>query len=85
MTIIFNKYRAVTPSGIRIGTAAMTARGCNKDDWIEIGGYLQRAAQITQDLWSKAEGKMDVFIKSIKISPEVQDLKKDVIVIFYHY
>merc|ERR1719450_1537923 len=37
---------ALPPSGVRIGTCAMTTRGCTEDDMRVIAGFIHRAVQI---------------------------------------
>lgn len=47
---------ALIPSGIRIGSPAMTTRGCKENDFIQIMNFIDRATQITNDINKKAKG-----------------------------
>merc|ERR1712242_135629 len=38
---------ALSPGGVRIGTPAMTTRGCTKEDFMQIGDYLSRCVDIS--------------------------------------
>lgn len=48
---------ALIPSGIRIGSPAMTTRGCNKQDFVETMKFVERATEIANSVNSKAKGK----------------------------
>merc|ERR1712022_19118 len=37
---------ALSPGGVRIGTPAMTTRGCNEEDFRTIAGFLDRCCHI---------------------------------------
>merc|ERR1712227_1118445 len=38
---------ALSPGGVRIGTPAMTTRGCTAEDWKSIAGFLHRCCEIS--------------------------------------
>merc|ERR1711979_17289 len=38
---------ALSPGGVRIGSPAMTTRGCTADDFKKIAGFLDRCLQIS--------------------------------------
>ena len=44
-TVIGDKS-AITPGGARIGTPAMTTRGCQESDMRQIGEFLDRVSKI---------------------------------------
>ncbi|KAJ6391579.1 hypothetical protein OIU77_025537 [Salix suchowensis] len=44
---IFGDNGAICPGGVRIGTPAMTSRGCLEADFETIADFLHKAAQIT--------------------------------------
>lgn len=74
---------AFNPGGIRMGTHAMTTRGCGLSDFKAIAGYLDRgvgiAAQIKEEVGPK--GKMAEFRAALESgagSSEIRALKEEV-------
>lgn len=47
---------ALIPSGIRIGSPAMTTRGCKEADFVQIMKFIDRATEITNNINKKAKG-----------------------------
>merc|ERR1711871_28880 len=48
---------ALLPSGIRLGTPALTSRGFMEDDFRQVAKFLDRGVQITKKLKAEAPGK----------------------------
>lgn len=48
---------ALIPSGVRIGSAAMTTRGCKEADYIECMKFLERVAEASVNIAKKVKGK----------------------------
>ena len=48
---------AFQPGGVRIGTPAMTTRGCGPVEWRQIGKFLNEVVGIAQRAQSKSKGK----------------------------
>lgn len=69
---------AMTPGGIRIGTPAMTTRGCDAKDMAEIAELLHRGAKIGIDIQKKVGKKLNAFTETIEQDPEIHKLKEDV-------
>jgi len=71
---------ALVPSGIRIGMPAMTTRGLTPSEMPVLGGFLDRAVKITQDLDSKVNSKKFKDFKAFVTAdtPAIAELKKDV-------
>lgn len=73
---------ALIPSGIRIGSPAMTTRGCKEADFIEIMKFLERATDIVNNVNKKAKGtKLKDFKETLHgelESPEILSLKRDI-------
>lgn len=74
---------AFNPGGIRMGTHAMTTRGCEEGDFVQIASYLDRgigiAAEIKKDLGPG--GKMAAFREALESgagSSEIAELKEEV-------
>lgn len=48
--------KPLTPSGIRLGSPAMTTRGCKEADFIDIMKFLERSTEIVNRIDKKAKG-----------------------------
>lgn len=73
---------ALIPSGIRIGSPAMTTRGCKQADFLQIMKFIDRATQITKAINKKAQGtKLKDFKDALQAdlqNKDLLDLKKEV-------
>jgi glycine hydroxymethyltransferase len=69
---------ALSPGGVRIGTPAMTTRGCGVEDMAQIGGYLDRCCQIALDVQKQKGKKLKDFEEGLGENPAIQALKKEV-------
>merc|ERR1719230_2195321 len=69
---------ALSPGGVRIGTPAMTTRGCTDDDFKKIAGFLDRCLQISLQIQKEKGKKLKDFEEGLRGSKEVLALKKDV-------
>jgi glycine hydroxymethyltransferase len=47
---------ALIPSGIRIGSPAMSTRGCKEQDFVQIMKFIDRATEIANAINKKAQG-----------------------------
>jgi glycine hydroxymethyltransferase len=64
----------MNPSGVRVGTAAMTTRGCRGEHMQTIAGFLERAIKITQDAQAKYGVKLAGFIQGLTDDQNIQAL-----------
>ncbi|PON53067.1 Serine hydroxymethyltransferase [Parasponia andersonii] len=75
---IFGDSGAVSPGGVRIGTPAMTSRGCLEADFETIADFLLRAAQITCFVQKKHGILAKDFIKGLQNNKDIVDLRNRV-------
>ncbi|XP_073013515.1 serine hydroxymethyltransferase 7-like [Typha latifolia] len=74
-TPIFGDNGAISPGGVRIGTPAMTTRGCLEGDFEVIAEFLLRAAQIASTV-QREQGKLQKDLcKSLQNNREVIALR----------
>ena len=73
---------ALVPSGIRIGSAPMTTRGCKEGDFVEIMKFIDRATAIANGINKKAKGtKLKDFKDALQenlASSDILTLRKEV-------
>lgn len=75
---IFDDNGTLVPGGVRIGTPAMTTRGCLESDFETMGEFLFRAAQITSSM-QREHGKMaKAFLKGLENNKDIFDLRAQV-------
>ncbi|KAK4769366.1 hypothetical protein SAY86_027516 [Trapa natans] len=65
-TIVFSSDNGCIPGGVRIGTPAMTTRGCLEGDFETIADYLLRAAQITSAIQRDHGKSQKAFLKGLQ-------------------
>merc|ERR1711907_490185 len=69
---------ALSPGGVRIGSPAMTTRGCTADDFKKIGEFLDRCAQIALSVQKEKGKKLVDFEKGLVDNKELDALRKEV-------
>uniref|UniRef100_A0A7N0ZWV3 Serine hydroxymethyltransferase n=1 Tax=Kalanchoe fedtschenkoi TaxID=63787 RepID=A0A7N0ZWV3_KALFE len=75
---IFSDNGMVVPGGVRIGTPAMTSRGCLESDFETIAGFLFKAAHIAITV-QREHGKMPkAFWKGLQSNTDIVELRKRV-------
>ncbi|OMO74239.1 Serine hydroxymethyltransferase [Corchorus capsularis] len=75
---IFGDNGVITPAGVRIGTPAMTSRGCLESDFETIADFLLRAAHIAT-MMQRDHGKLQkASLKSLHNNKDVVDLRTQV-------
>lgn len=74
----FDENGNITPGGVRIGTPAMTSRGCLEGDFEIMADFLLRAAQITSSV-QREHGKMPkstkFFLKGLENNTDILELR----------
>ncbi|KAG6653063.1 serine hydroxymethyltransferase 7-like [Carya illinoinensis] len=72
---IFGDNGTITPGGVRIGTPAMTSRGCLETDFETIAELLLRAAQIANAV-QREHGKLQkAFLKGLQSNKDIVELR----------
>jgi glycine hydroxymethyltransferase len=69
---------ALSPGGVRIGTPAMTTRGCTADDFVKIAGFLDRCCQIALKIQTEKGKKLKDFEAGLAGHADIVALRKDV-------
>jgi glycine hydroxymethyltransferase len=69
---------ALTPGGVRIGTCAMTTRGCMEDDFKAIGEFVHRAISICVEQQKQTGPKLVDFCKGLEDREDLKALKMEV-------
>merc|ERR1712124_7874 len=69
---------ALAPGGVRIGTPAMTTRGCSTAEFKQIAEFLDRCCQIALKIQSEKGKKLKDFEEGLKANADVAALKKEV-------
>ena len=73
----------MTPGGVRIGTCAMTSRGCNQDHMKTIAHFLHQVLIIAQQIQEKTGKKIGPFVQAFSANQDLDILRKNVSVIIY--
>merc|ERR1712025_491680 len=69
---------ALSPGGVRIGSPAMTTRGCSEEDFGKIAAFIDQAIKICLDV-QKAKGKkLKDFENGLAENAEIKKLKSQV-------
>merc|ERR1719440_2211560 len=69
---------ALSPGGVRIGSPAMTTRGCSPEQFKKIGEFLDRCCQIALKVQKEKGKKLNDFIEGLDQNDEVVALRKEV-------
>lgn len=69
---------ALSPGGVRIGSPAMTTRGCTEEDFKKIGEFLDRCAQIALAVQKEKGKKLVDFEKGLVGNSDLDTLRKEV-------
>jgi len=69
---------ALSPGGVRIGSPAMTTRGCSADDFKKIAGFLDRCCKIALKIQEEKGKKLKDFEAALTGNADVAALKKEV-------
>jgi glycine hydroxymethyltransferase len=66
---------AMNPSGLRVGTPAMTSRGLVEEDFVKVGEFIAEAVNVTTEVQKTSGKKLADFKKVLNESPPASLLK----------
>merc|ERR1712151_1392027 len=69
---------ALSPGGVRIGTPAMTTRGCTTEDFRKIAGFLDRCCRVALKVQQEKGKKLKDFEAGLEVNPEIKALRAEV-------
>mmetsp|Transcript_83908 Transcript_83908/g.179858 ORF Transcript_83908/g.179858 Transcript_83908/m.179858 type:complete len:816 (-) Transcript_83908:98-2545(-) len=69
---------ALSPGGVRVGSPAMTTRGCNTEDFKTIASFLDRCCQIALRIQKEKGKKLKDFEAALADDAETAALRKEV-------
>merc|ERR1711934_709538 len=69
---------ALSPGGVRIGTPAMTTRGCGAEEFKKIAEFLDRCCQIALNVQKEKGKKLKDFEAGLSDNPEIVAIRKEV-------
>jgi len=69
---------ALSPGGVRIGSPAMTTRGCTEENFRKIANYLDRCCQIALRIQTEKGKKLKDFEEGLKGDAEIKELRGEV-------
>merc|ERR1712139_685658 len=69
---------ALSPGGVRIGSPAMTTRGCGAEEFKKIAEFLDRCCQIALKIQQEEGKKLKDFEEGIVDNAEIATLRKEV-------
>jgi len=77
---IFGDKSALSPSGIRLGTPAMTTRGCNENDFKIIGELFYNTVMLTKQICDQcSDKKMITFLEKCKeFNEQISNIRNNV-------
>ncbi len=71
---------ALSPGGVRLGAPALTTRGFDKEDFVQVAEFLHRAATIAINIQQQSGAKLlREYLAAAEGNPEIAKLKEDVI------
>eukprot|EP01069_Polyplicarium_translucidae_P007110 Polyplicarium_translucidae@DN3059_c1_g1_i1.p1 len=70
---------AMMPGGVRIGSAAMTTRGCNEADFHQIARFIREATDLAVTIQASHGKKLVDFMVGVAASEEVLELRRRVV------
>ena len=76
---VYGDKNPMSPSGIRLGTSAITTRGLKEDDVRQVAQFLDRAAKIAVEIQAEYGKPLRSFNKGVVGNEKISALKEDVV------
>jgi len=75
---VYGDTNAISPGGVRLGTAALTSRGLKEKDFEQIASFMDRVVKTALVVQEKSGKKINDFVQALEKNEELQVLKKEV-------
>ena len=75
---VYGDTSALTPGGVRLGSAALTSRGLKEKDFAQVAEFLHRIVVISAETQQSAGKKLADFLKALEENQKLKSLKKEV-------
>ncbi|KAI5084398.1 hypothetical protein GOP47_0000567 [Adiantum capillus-veneris] len=72
---VYGDSGAMAPGGVRMGTPAMTSRGCLEEDFEIIAEFLYSALQIAMKVRNEQGHSQKAFLKGLQDNEEIEELR----------
>jgi glycine hydroxymethyltransferase len=72
--MVIGDTSALAPSGIRLGTPALTSRGFNEKDMVQVAAFLDEAVKISLKIQAQTGKKLEDFLPALNSNEEVKVL-----------
>jgi len=69
---------ALSPSGVRLGTAALTSRGFTEQDFDTVAEFLHRGVGIALEIQQKHGKLLNKFLAGLENNPEIEKLGEEI-------
>ena len=69
---------ALSPCGIRLGTAALTSRGFKEKDFVKVVEFIDSVIQIALEIQTQSGAKLVDFVKLMETNSELIDIRKKI-------
>lgn len=75
---VYGDTSALTPGGVRLGSAALTSRGLKEADFEQVAEFLHRLVVISGEAQQASGKKLADFIKALESNQKLVALKTEV-------
>lgn len=75
---VYGDTSALTPGGVRLGTAALTSRGLKEQDFAKVADFLHRVVGIATEIQKTSGKKLADFVKALESNQQLATVKKEV-------